>query len=89
MAADRSTAKKMMLKNSRLSGTWWITGKVARMTGTAPRSPAQPSSARSRWLNPSFQVVRGHGEGPSDNGRDQGQQDPLEGNIAELAWEYQ
>ena len=41
-----------MLKISRLPGTSAITGKVASTTGTAPRSPAQPSTIRSRL--PSF-----------------------------------
>ena len=47
MIVDTSTAKKMMLKNWTLWATWSITGKVASTTGTAPLSPAHPSTARS------------------------------------------
>ena len=44
---ESRTAKKTMLKRSMLSGTPSMIGKVARTTGTAPRSPAQPSTTRS------------------------------------------
>ena len=37
-----------MLNSSRLPGTSASTGNVASTTGTAPRSPAQPSTSRSR-----------------------------------------
>ena len=46
-SVEMTTAKKTMLKNSVLCGTWAITGKVASTTGTAPRRPAQPSTRRS------------------------------------------
>ena len=45
ITVETSTAKKTMLKNSTLRGTPSSTGNVARMTGTAPRSPAQPINA--------------------------------------------
>ena len=54
---ETSTAKKMMLKNSWLCGTPSITGKIASTTGTAPRSPAHPSTARSGSVNPANAVA--------------------------------
>ena len=47
-SVESSTAKKTMLKNVSTAGTSSITGKIASTTGTAPRSPAQPSSPFSR-----------------------------------------
>src|SRR3989442_3061438 len=44
---ETRTTKNAMLKNSILRGTFSITGKVARTTGTAPRNPAQPNRSRS------------------------------------------
>ena len=54
---EMTTAKKTMLKYSRLLGTPLITGKVASTTGTAPRSPAQPRTSRSRALKRSKAVA--------------------------------
>ena len=52
-----TTAKKTMLKNVRDSSTWSSTGKVASTTGTAPRSPAQPSTTRSAVVKRSKAVL--------------------------------
>ncbi len=47
-SVETTTAKNTMLKNSTLFGTPSITGNVAKTTGSAPRSPAQPSTTCSR-----------------------------------------
>ena len=44
---DTTTAKKTTSKNSTLPATRSMTAKVASTTGTAPRSPAHPSTRRS------------------------------------------
>jgi hypothetical protein len=48
ISAEVITTKKTRLKNSSAFGTPSITGKVAKTTGRAPRSPAQLTSVISR-----------------------------------------
>ena len=82
-----TTAKKTMLKNSRLCGTPLITGKVASTTGTAPRSPAHPRTSRSRALNRSKAVATNGGERPRHERDHQGDEGPFDQHVAEMARE--
>ena len=54
---------------ARPSGTLSITGKVASTTGTAPRSPAQPSTTRSCQLKSSRAVATAAESGRATNTR--------------------
>ena len=58
ISVEASTTKKTMLKNMPPSSTPSITGKVASTIGTAPRSPAQPTSVDSRRFSPLPSVNR-------------------------------
>ena len=51
MIVESSTAKKTTSKSWVLPPTPAMTGKVARTTGTAPRSPAPESARRSLHVN--------------------------------------
>ena len=62
-----TTAKKTMLKNVLDSSTWSSTGKVASTTGTAPRSPAQPSTTRSAVVKRSKAVLTKAATGRATN----------------------
>src|SRR5207247_10884493 len=85
---ETRTAKNTILKNSRLRGTPSVTGKVARNTGSAPRSPAQPRIRRSR-VEP-FECRRERGrDGPGEKGDYQREKRTLDKDRAELAGENQ
>ena len=84
---EMTTAKKTMLKYSRLLGTPLITGKVASTTGTAPRSPAQPED---QPLAGAVAIEGGgerRGQRPSHERDHQGDQGSVDQHVAELARE--
>ena len=70
-SVEITTAKNTMLKKScaRPSGTFSITANVASTTGTAPRSPAHPSTMRSRALKSSNAVATATDSGRATNTR--------------------
>ena len=64
-----------------------MTGKVARTTGTAPRSPAQASTVCSRPLKPPNAVATKVAIGRATRTRTKRQQDPVDGDVVELGGE--
>ena len=63
------------------------TGKVASQIGVAPRSPAQPSIARSRRLSGAKTVASEGGERAGDEDQHRRERQAFEGDVAEGARE--
>ena len=84
---ELTTTKKTIAKSCSPSPTPATTGKVASQIGVAPRSPAQPSIARSRRSSGEKAVATKAAQRAGDEDQHRRERQALPGDVAERAGE--